>query len=219
MDKKTKIKLVVFDFDGTLADTQTVIVDTMMGVIAELGLEQRSREQCAAMIGLPLSETFATLMPLTNEMNRRCAETYERIFRENNKPGAVKLFPHVLETLTALHQKGITLTIASSRGRQSLLRFVDDFELNGIITYVLGADDVAQAKPHPEPVLKTLRELHFAPQETLVVGDTVFDIQMGQRAQAHTCGVTFGNGKRADMEQIHTEHIIDRFSDLLGLVD
>ena len=64
----TKIRLAILDFDGTIADTQTLIVDTMQGVIEELGLEKRTRAQCAAMIGLPLEKTFSTLIPMSDEM-------------------------------------------------------------------------------------------------------------------------------------------------------
>ena len=145
----TKIRLAILDFDGTIADTQTLIVDTMQGVIEELGLEKRTRAQCAAMIGLPLEKTFSTLIPMSDEMNRRCAEAYERIYREKNTLGAVTLFPHVYETLEKLHAHGTVLTIASSRHRWSLIDFVERFGIEKFITYILGADDVTHAKPHP----------------------------------------------------------------------
>ena len=83
----------------------------------------------------------------------------------------------------------------------------------------MGADDVTHAKPHPEPVLKTLQELHFTPEEALVVGDTVYDIKMGQGAEVHTCGVTYGNGKRSELEKTITEYIIDDFGQLLEIIN
>ena len=214
----TKIRLAILDFDGTIADTQTLIVDTMQGVIEELGLEKRTRAQCATMIGLPLEKTFSTLIPMSDEMNRRCAEAYERIYREKNTLGAVTLFPHVYETLEKLHAHGTVLTIASSRHRWSLIDFVERFGIEKFITYILGADDVTHAKPHPEPVLKTLQELHFTPEEVLVVGDTVYDIKMGQGAEVHTCGVTYGNGTRKDMISTRSEYIVDDFDQLLEII-
>ena len=79
----TKIRLAILDFDGTIADTQTLIVDTMQGVIEELGLEKRTRAQCAAMIGLPLEKTFSTLIPMSDEMTAdRIRGEVRQLFRE-----------------------------------------------------------------------------------------------------------------------------------------
>ncbi len=218
MATNANIKLAILDFDGTIANTQTLIVDTILGVIEELSLPKLTREQCVAMIGLPLEKTFSTLIPMNNEMSQRCAKAYERIYCEKNTPEAVSLFPHVYQTLQALHTRGTVLTIASSRHRWSLTEFVRQFKIDEFITYILGADDVTQAKPHPEPVLKTLQTLHFEPEETIVVGDTVYDIRMGQGAGAHTCGVTYGNGTREDIISARAEYIIDNFEELLEII-
>jgi len=133
------IKTVILDFDGTLGDSYNIITKTMMQTIAELGLEYRSPEECAKTIGLPLLECFTSIIPMSDEMGQKCAETYRRIFNENNIPGAVTPFPGVIETLKKLHEKGHTITIASSRSHHSLENFVKELELEEYITYVLGA--------------------------------------------------------------------------------
>lgn len=86
------------------------------------------------------------------------------------------------------------------------------------ITYLIGADDVEQAKPYPEPVLTTLKALHFEASQTLVVGDMSVDILMGANAGAKTCGVTWGNGTREELAQAGADYIIDRIEDLLEIV-
>lgn len=212
------LKAIILDFDGTLADTKTLIINTMLEVIERLHLEPRTREQCAEMIGLPLKQTFTDLIPMTDEMGEQCVATYDKVFHENNVPGAVPLFPNVLETLRELHRLGYVLTIASSRSKHSLLNFVDTFGLKDIIPYVVSANDVLNAKPHPESVLMTLTHLNIQPQEAMVVGDTVYDIQMGQNANVFTCGVTYGNGTREQMTSLHTDFIIDDFKELLKIV-
>ena len=73
-------KLVILDFDGTIADTQALITTTMMQTIEALGLESRTREECARMIGLPLKETFTRLIPMSDEMGDMCEATYRRLF-------------------------------------------------------------------------------------------------------------------------------------------
>ena len=214
----TRTKLIILDFDGTLGDTQSLIVRTMHETLRELQLPERSDAECASTIGLPLKQCFTSMIPMTDEMGDRCAEVYTRIFFENNVPGAVPAFPHVIETLRALHTEGFLLTIASSRGRDTLLDFVKSMHLDDIITYILSANDTKQAKPHPEPVLKTLSDFGLQAEEALVVGDTVYDIEMGRRAGARTCGVTYGNGTRTQLQASGADFLIDDFGELLKVV-
>ena len=87
------------------------------------------------------------------------------------------------------------------------------------ISYILGADDVKEAKPKPEPVLKTLADMHFDANETLVVGDMPVDILMGTNAGAKTCGVTWGNGSREELENAGATFIIDRMEEILEIVE
>ena len=208
--------LIIFDFDGTLGDTRRNIVTTMQMTIAELHLPNRSEEECAATIGLPLAECFRTLFPdIQDELIPRCAETYRRFFNENLKTIQPEAFPDVVETLSVLHQIGFTLTIASSRSRNSLMELTRNMGIANYISFILGADDVKEAKPKPEPVLKTLAEMSFDAAETLVVGDMAVDIQMGANAGTKTCGVTWGNGTRDELVQAGADYIIDNIEELL----
>ena len=197
--KKTKLgnernKTGDFDFDGTLGDSQRLITDTMLATIERLKLPRRSREECARTIGLPLAECFSSIIPMTDEQAAECAEVYSEIFNVKNVPGAVPPFPGVSETIKALTAKKIHVSIASNRSHHSLHTLVKDMKLSEHITFLVGADDVVRRKPDTEPIEKTLDHFHVAPHETLVVGDTEFDIIMGRRAGTHTCGVSYGNG-------------------------
>ena len=82
----------------------------------------------------------------------------------------------------------------------------------------IGADDVEKAKPNAEPVLNTLAAMKFEASEALVVGDMAVDIQMGVNAGAKTCGVTWGNGSREELQQAGADVIIDRIEELTGLL-
>ena len=210
-----KIKLIILDFDGTLADTRGLIVKTMQQTLEELGLESRTDEQCAYMIGLPLKQAFTDLIPMSDEMGGQCVETYRKIFNENNALYVIPTFPHVMETLYKLHEQGYILTIASSRSNRSLREFVNDMDLNDVIPYVLGAEDVTRAKPHPDPVLQTLETFGCKAEDALVVGDTWYDIEMGKRAGVKTCGVTYGNGTREELIQAGADYLVDDFGELL----
>ena len=202
------IRLVIFDFDGTLGDSQKLITDTMLATIERLNLPMRSREECARTIGLPLKECFSSIIPMTDEQAEECAEVYSEIFNVKNIPGAVTAFPGVIETLERLSAQGILMSIASSRSHHSLAKLVEDLELSKYIIYLIGADDVVEKKPAAEPVHKTLRHFNIEAHETLVVGDTEFDILMGRNAGTHTCGVTYGNGSKESLEGAKAEWIV-----------
>ena len=212
------MKLIILDFDGTLADTRGLIVKTMQQTLDALGLESRTDDQCAAMIGLPLKQAFTDLLPMKDEMGEQCVETYRRIFNENNALYVIPTFPNVLETLHHFHEKGYTLTIASSRSNRSLMEFVNDMHLNDVIPYVLGAEDVARAKPHPDPVLQTLDTFGCKAEDALVVGDTWYDIEMGRRAGVRTCGVTYGNGSREELMRAGADFLVDDFRELMEII-
>lgn len=211
----TETKIIILDFDGTLGDTASVIIKTMHETIREMGLPTRTDEQCAAMIGLRLVEIPPVLFPECDIDVDLYADTYRRLFDIHNKDGAVNLYPNVIETLKALKARGLTLTIASSRGQASLSQFVKNLGLTEIITYILGAGDVENGKPHPEAIFKTLDKYGFTPDQAIMVGDTIFDIQMGINAGTRTCGVTYGNGSRESLSP--ADWLIDDFSELLEL--
>ena len=212
-------KLIIFDFDGTLGDTRRNIVKTMQMTIGELHLPNRSEEECAATIGLPLVGCFETMFPdLQKEEVQTCADTYRRIFAENLQTLKPQLFPGVNDTLAKLSEQGYTLTIASSRSHASLAELTNDMGIADCISYLIGADDVEKAKPDPEPVLNTLNAMRFEASQALVVGDMAVDILMGANAGAKTCGVTWGNGSREELEQAGANYIIDSIEELIAVL-
>lgn len=213
------IKAVILDFDGTVGDSRSLIVKTMQQTISRLGLPARTDEECASMIGLPLKETFTRIIDMDDAMGNRCAEVYREIFKENNRPGVVCMFPNVRETLDAIHRSGRLITLASSRSRASLLGFVGDMCLERYIPYVLGAGDVANAKPAPDMVVKTMADHCLRPEECVVVGDTAFDIEMAHGAGVCGIGVTYGNGSREELEACGAEFVIDDFLQLCDILD
>ena len=163
-----------------------------------------------------MRDCFLQLFPdLSDELADRCAATYRRIFDINKKQLVPALFPHVRETLAELYARGYILTVASSRSSASLREFLSDMGVIDCISLILGADDVARAKPDPEPVLQTLRSLKIPASETLVVGDMPVDILMGARAGARTCAVTYGNASAADLRAAGADALIDDFAQLL----
>ena len=213
------IHLIILDFDGTLGDTRANIVLTMRQTLQRLGYPLAEEDEIASTIGLPLEEGFRQLLPeLPEDKVLECALTYRDIFEVNRKKLVPKLFPGVKETLSRLREKGYVLTVASSRSSLSLNGFLGDMEIAEFVSYVLGADNVKMAKPHPEPVLRTMEDLGYTAAETLVVGDMPVDILMGKGAGTLTCGVTYGNSSREDLAASGADFIIDGIGSLIDVL-
>ncbi len=213
------IHLIILDFDGTLGDTRANIVLTMRQTLQRLGYPLAEEDEIASTIGLPLEEGFRQLLPeLPEDKVLECALTYRDIFEVNRKKLVPKLFPGVKETLSRLREKGYVLTVASSRSSLSLNGFLGDMEIAEYVSYVLGADSVKMAKPHPEPVLRTMEDLGYTAAETLVVGDMPVDILMGKGAGTLTCGVTYGNSSREDLAASGADFIIDGIDALIDVL-
>lgn len=207
---------IILDFDGTIGDTQGLIVKTLQDTMARKHLEIKPKEECTKTIGLRLEEAFEMLFGMAREEALDCALTYRDIFEENKKHIIVEPFPHVIETIRHLHQEGYVLAVASSRNRSSLLGYLKQLDIEDCISCIVAANDVTHVKPHPEMVLKVLEEIGGSPENTLVVGDMTYDIEMGKNAGTKTCGVTYGNGTREQLAS--ADYVIDDFSELLTIL-
>ena len=214
------IKLVIFDFDGTLADTKENIILTFQMTMKELGVEIKSRQECAATIGLTLEDAFKVLYPgMAAEKYVLLRDTYRRIFKENRKILVPGLFPEVMETLEELRRRGYLMSIASSRQSPSLQSFLEDMKIAHLFEYAVGGDNVEHPKPAPDAVLQILRHYNLSAEEAFVVGDMPFDINMATNAGVKSCGVTWGNAGAAQLKESGANYIIDKMSQLLEILN
>lgn len=208
-------RLIIFDFDGTLADTTATILRTYHRTIDELHADNRNDAELRATIGFPLKEGFRHLYPEYSDVRLdECVVTYRRIFNEHKKELVPQLFPGVKETLDKLAKAGIALTIASSRSRESLIEFCEATGIAKYFSLILGANDVVRSKPDPAPVLQTLAELRCKADECIVVGDMPVDIAMGRGAGCHCVGVSYGNSSRSGLTAAGADIVIDTMAEL-----
>jgi phosphoglycolate phosphatase len=212
-----KYKNMIFDFDGTLLDTAPVILATMQGTIAALGLPARTEQECRSTIGLRLEEIPAALFPEQPARSAAFAETYRSLFPQFNAQLLPQPFEGVSETLALLHARGVRMAIASSRSHESLQHYVTDLCWTDYFSLLVAGDDVREGKPAPEPVLTITYRLGWSLEETLVVGDAAFDIQMGKSAGSNAYGVSYGNGTLEELRRAGADRIIDRFEVLASL--
>ena len=213
------IKLVIFDFDGTIMDTKDTIVAAKQETMRQMGLAVADEKTCAGTIGLSARMGFKGIYPdMADDMVELCVQKYRTVFDEIKQNVPPVLFPGVAEVLDTLADKGIACTIATARGRGSLKELLEKMNITDKFSYLLAAEDTALLKPDAEPVLKTLSDLSYAPENTLVVGDMPVDILMGKGAGVFTCGVTYGVSGVNSLIEAGADYIIDSISELPGIL-
>ena len=207
---------IIFDFDGTLADTQRGIVATAQEVLRRMGREAADERALAATIGLPLRENFTRGAGLSDEEADRAVTIYREIFETFAIP-AITVFPGVEEVLATLAARGVPMAVASSRGQHSLEGLMHHLGLDRYIplSFVFGVETAARPKPAPDILYVILGKLGTKPEETLVVGDTTFDIEMGRAAGCYTCGVSYGNQSADQLAGAAPNYLLDDLRKLL----
>src|SRR5690625_3559725 len=180
------IKTVLFDLDGTLIDTNELIYVSFKYTFDKYGYSF-SREEILEFNGPPLIETFMNVNP---EKADDMLKTYrEHNFQHHND--LVTVFPNVIETLESLRENGIKMGIVSTKMRNGVELGLEVTKLKHFFDSIVSLDDVQNAKPHPEPVLKGMKELKGSPETTIMIGDNYQDIESGKNAGVKTAGVAW----------------------------
>ena len=213
------IKCVIFDFDGTLADTAEGILRTEDAMLAEMGLPrpEGGEAQMRQGIGLALRDSLHVGCRIPEERLDEAVATYRRLFDEIAFDYIVP-FPGTKETLEYLYNKGYQLGIATSRSRRTLVYLLDKMEIAEFFTHMTSVESTPNHKPAPDLALILLEKFGVSGDETLIVGDTIYDLQMGKKAECHTCGVTFGNHSREQLQSESPDYIVDSFPALKDIL-
>lgn len=212
-------RVIIFDFDGTLADTREAIITAKQETSRQLGLSIASEQEYASTIGLATKVGFHVIYPdLSDSILDLCVSTYRKLFDEIREQHPPVYFPGTDKVLARLKEKNILCTIATARNSATLHEMLRSWKLDVWFPYILCAEDTVHLKPHPEPVLKTLEHFSCPPEQALVVGDMPVDIGMGKGAGTCTCGVTYGNSDRDALLRAGADFIIDSIEELPGIL-
>jgi len=188
------VRLAVFDCDGTLSDGQAAICSAMAESFAETGLAAPDPHQVRRIVGLSLPSAIARLAPdETPEAQGRVVHAYKQAFFSARQRGAVRepLFDGIGALLARLHGAGWTLGVAtgkSDRGLHGCLRMHGIFDL----FLTLQTADRHPSKPHPAMLEAAMADAGALPADTVMIGDTVYDIEMARAAGARPIGVAWG---------------------------
>jgi phosphoglycolate phosphatase len=213
-------QIVVFDLDGTLADTQDSILACARAVYAEHGLRVPRSDRLTQAIGISLPNLLARgcttpLSPhLLDSLTARYRELYPAAFKRH-----ARLFPGAAELIASLNRFGVRLAVATSKSRVGATALLLRYWPHRTFQCVVTDDDVAAKKPAPDMVELVLERLGGTAENTLMVGDTGFDMEMGRAAGVQTCGVTWGNHPRSVLEDAGADHIAAQTEEILTLVE
>ncbi len=188
---RSRYKLLVFDWDGTLADSLDHIVYAMEQAIRALELEQKSRKELQEVIGLGLNEALTHLYPrMTNGEMLELIDQYRKYYLKLPDQ-TITLFPGAEATLKDLYDSGYFLAVATGKSRRGLHRAFMETGVEKLFHTSCCADE-AFSKPHPQMLKNIMDTLGITPQETVMIGDTEFDLQMARNAGTSAIAVNYG---------------------------
>jgi phosphoglycolate phosphatase len=186
-----RFELVVFDWDGTLMDSEARIVACIQAAFRDVGQPPPSREAAGNIIGLGLDDAMARLWPEADAAQRGAvAAHYRRHFLVTDETPSA-LFPGARPMLERLASDGYLLAVATGKSRVGLDRSLAETGLGGLFHATRCADETF-SKPNPQMLLEIMDELGVAAVRTLMVGDTEYDLQMAFNARAHALAVCHG---------------------------
>ena len=214
------MRLIIFDCDGTLVDSQHVIVECMRTAFQACGLMPPLPDAVKRIVGLGLVEAIHRLYP-EGDAGRitDLVESYKECFIELRAKADLNepLFANVLEILTYLMEQNYILGIATGKSRRGLLATLETHGLRKYFTTLQTIDD-APSKPHPAMLEQAMAETGADKNETIFVGDTVFDIEMAINAGTGAFGVSWGYHETAELHAAGAHRVIDKMSELPTLI-
>jgi phosphoglycolate phosphatase len=210
--------LVVFDVDGTLLDSQHAIVAAMSEAYEVNGFASPSREATLGIVGLSVREAVASL---SAEWPDHPLDTIGASFKHSfmsrraASPDGEPLYPGAIETLDALAARDdVLLGLATGNSRRGVGHFLARFGWESRFAAIQTADD-APSKPHPAMLQQAMVEAGVGPEQTIMVGDTTFDMAMARSAGARALGVAWGYHDSDRLLAAGAENVLLGFEDLL----
>ncbi len=208
-----RFNLLVFDWDGTLMDSEARIVACLRAAIEDLELEPREDASLKNIIGLGLTEAINTLYPGSEaSLHKAMTDRYRYHFLTAN-PTSSELFDGAEETLKGLSEAGYLLAVATGKGRAGLDKVLEE---TGLGDYFLATrcSDETFSKPHPLMLEQLMDELGAEPGETLMIGDTEYDMQMASNARTSALAVSYGVHEKERLLKHNPIHCIDAIHEI-----
>ena len=209
-----KINTLLFDLDGTLINTNELIIESFLHTLHSYYPDQYKRDDVLPFIGPTLYDTFTSINP---EKTEEMVKVYRK-FNHEQHDTLVTEYETVFETIKTLKEHGFKLGIVTTKIRDTVNMGLKLTKLGQFFDVVVTLDDVENAKPHPEPVLNALAQLDSKPEEAIMVGDNHHDVEAGKNAGTKTAGVSWSIKGREYISSYNPDYLLERMSDLLPIV-
>lgn len=208
-----EINALLFDFDGTLLDTNELIIQTFIAVLGEHFPGRYEREDILHFIGPSLEQTFESIdaeraVELTAQYRAINKQLHDELITE---------YDGVTETLRLLKARGIKMAIVSTKRSANIKRGLALMGIDEVFEYIISLDEVKNPKPDPEPILLALEKLGASKEEALMIGDNYHDIEGGKNAGVRTAGVAWSIKGEAFLASYEPDFMLQHISDLLEL--
>ena len=210
------IKCVIFDNDGTIADTRGLILPSMRYTTEKCLGKVFPDEKYASQVGIPLVDQVAQYTD-DAEKQAEMVKVY-RDYNEAHHDSEIEKFDGCIEAMTALKDAGLTLAVATSKLRTLCSRGLKILGIDEFMSTVVGAEDTELHKPHGEPIVFTAKKLGFELQECAYVGDAPFDMQAAKDAGVTGIGVTWGFFDEDTLVSEGADYICHNFDELTNLL-
>ncbi|MDH5648959.1 MAG: HAD-IA family hydrolase [Gammaproteobacteria bacterium] len=205
--------LIVFDWDGTLMDSEAKIVRCFEQAVADVGLSYPGNAAVRQIIGLGLKEAIERLLPGTSAKERdQVAEQYRQHFLHLDTT-TMEFFPKVHEGLQQLESHGYMMAVATGKARRGLDRLLKQWDMANRFVATRCADE-AFSKPHPKMLEDLLDQTGVSAERAIMVGDTTFDMEMARNAGTDRLAVCYGVHAREQLMAYDPLACLDSFEEV-----
>lgn len=208
------ITTLLFDFDGTLLDTNELIIQTFQYVLGNRFPGKYERIDILPFLGPTLHETFDSI---DSEKTEEMIAEYRAWNISMHDELAIE-FDSVSETMRLLKAAGMKMGIVSTKRNDMIERGLKLLDVEGVFDVIIGLNDVTNTKPDPEPILLALEKLGAAKEEAMMIGDNYHDIEGGRNAGVRTAGVAWSAKGEEFLQTFQPDYMLQHISDLLDII-
>jgi len=214
-----QVECVIFDLDGTLLDSKECSAKATKAAFKEMGLKVPSEVVIEHYMGIPIEESFFKMSE--QPLDQETATELIRIFRayyQTYEESTLKVFPEIPHVLEILNKRKVPCFVVSSKKTAVVKRNLAAQDLVAFFEEIIGSDAVTHYKPHPEGINKVVAHYQFDPTKTIMIGDAIFDIQMGKAAGVKTIAVTWGSHDPKKLSEENPDALVDAPREILDFL-